>query len=444
MVDAPMKRWATAAVVAVAVLSGLAIRCALAAHVSGDARVYLLPWYAFARAHGLGSLGIPFTNYPPYYTYVLLGLTRLEGLASPLTLIKAVSAIFELGCAVMAARIASLARGGRWAGALAFAGVWLAPTVLLNGPYWAQADSLWTFFILVSLRLFMQARNGIPAFALAFAVKLQCIFFGPFMLGRIVGRRALWPWLAVVPVVYLVVALPVLIAGRPLGSVLSIYLDQANTYHLLSLNAASVWIFGPVDETLGTVIGLISATLAGLFVAVMTARIPDGDHEGLMVAACASLLIMPFLLPKMHDRYFYAFEIASIVLACANPRYVALAVIAQANGVLSYMMFDARLPLETLAPAAICNAGMAILLIEQMLRPRPGRRMPRAALAAFLGAAVLMLGILATWPRHGALRAYPLFATAFCLFGVNLLWSTRREGPTPTSAAAPVVARTHG
>jgi Gpi18-like mannosyltransferase len=439
-----MKRWAYATFIAVALLAGLTIRWTLRSHVSGDARVYLLPWYAFVRAHGLGSLRYAFSNYPPYYTYVLLVLTRLEGLATPLILIKAVSVLFELACAMMAARIARSSGGGRWAGACGFAGVWLAPTALLNGSYWAQSDSLWTFFVLVSLMLFMQGRNGVPAFALAFAVKLQCIFFGPFMLGRIVRRRALWPWLAVVPVVYLVVALPVLIAGRPLGSVLSIYLDQANTYHLLSLNAANFWIFGPVDETLGTVIGLISATLAGIFIAVMTARIAEGDHEGLMVAACASLLMMPFLLPKMHDRYFYAFEIASIALACANPRYVALAVIAQANGVLSYMMFDEGLPLETLAPAAICNAGMALLLIEQMLRPRAGRRMPRAALAAFFGAAVLMLGILATWPRHGALRAYPLFATAFSLLGVTLLWSTRREGPPPTSAAAPVVARTHG
>jgi Gpi18-like mannosyltransferase len=187
-----MKRWTCRSFVAAALLCGVALRWALNSHVSGDARVYLLPWYGFVRTHGLGALRVPFTNYTPYYTYLLLGLTRLEGMASPLTLIKAVSAIFELGCAVMVARIVCLTGGGRWARALSFAGVWLAPTVLLNGPYWAQADSLWTFFILVSLMLFMEGRNGIPSFALAFAVKFQSMFFGPFMLGMILKRRALW------------------------------------------------------------------------------------------------------------------------------------------------------------------------------------------------------------------------------------------------------------
>jgi Gpi18-like mannosyltransferase len=424
-----MKRWAPAVLVAVALLCGLVIRFALNAHVSGDASVYILPWYAFVRAHGAASLRFPFTNYPPYYTYVLLGLTRLEGLASPLTLIKAVSAIFELACAAMAARIVALTGAGRRAGALAFSVVWLAPTVLLNGPYWAQADSIWTFFVLVSLRLFMQGRNGVPAFALAFAVKLQCIFFGPFMLGMILKRRALWPWLATVPAVYIVLALPILIAGRPLGSVLSIYLDQANTYHLLSLNAANLWIFGPANETLGTMIGLISAAMAGLFVAVLTARIPDGEHERLLVGACASLLIMPFLLPKMHDRYFYAFEIASIALAFANPRYIGLAVIAQADGILSYMMFDARLPLATLAPAAACNAGMAVMLVEQMIRPTRSRRPSLAPLAAFAVAAVVMLGLLTILPRPRALVWFPLFAALFSLAGAILLLSMRRGEP---------------
>jgi len=430
-----MKRWAPAAFVAVVLLCGLAIRWVLQGHVSGDARVYLLPWYGFARARGLASLRFPFTNYTPYYTYVLVGLTRLEGLAAPLTLIKAVSAIFELGCAIAVTRLVRTTGGGPWAGALAFAGVWLAPTVLLNGPYWAQADSIWTFFTLLSLTAFMKGRNGIPSFALAFAVKSQSVFFGPFLLAMMFRRRTLWMWLAMIPAVYLLLAAPVLIAGLPLRNVLSVYIDQANTYHALSANAANVWIFGSIDETAGVISGLILAGVAGLFLAILTARVSTDDREGLLIAACASLLIMPFLLPKMHDRYFYAFEVASIALACANPRYIGLAIIAQANGVLSYMMFDERLPLATLAPAAVCNAGMAIVLVEQMIRPKHGRRSSLAPLAVFIGAAVLMLALLTTYPRHGPLGWVPFCAAAFTLAGAFLLFNIRRGGLAPKSAA---------
>ena len=435
-----MKRWAHPAFIAVALLCGLAIRCALNAHVSDDAREFLLPWYGFTRAHGLESLRFPFTNYTPYYTYVLLGLTRLEGLASPLTLIKAVSAIFELGCAIVAARMVRATGGGRWAGYLAFAGVWLAPTVFLNGPFWAQADSIWTFFVLLSLMRFMQARNGIPSFALAFAVKSQSVFFGPFMLGMIFKRRTLWVWLAVVPAVYLLAAAPVLLAGRSLDSVLSIYIDQSKTYHALSSNAASLWVFvGSIDETVGVVIGLILAGVAGLILAMLTARVSIEDRQGLLIAACASLLIMPLLLPKMHDRYFYAFEVACIALACSNPRYVGLALIAQANGVLSYMMFDERLPLLILAPAALTNAGMAAFLVFQMIRPTPGRRFSPARLVAFLGAAAAaVVDLLMTRRRSGDFGLYPLFAGAYILAGAMLLWNIRR-GDAPISPVAEAV-----
>lgn len=42
--------------------------------------------------------------------------------------------------------------------------------------------------------------------------------------------------------------------------------------------------------------------------------------EVLLTAAAASLLLAPYLLPKMHDRYFYPFELTAIILACLQPR----------------------------------------------------------------------------------------------------------------------------
>jgi Gpi18-like mannosyltransferase len=440
-----MKRWAHPGFIVVVLLLGLAIRCALASHVSRDASDYLLPWYGFVRARGIGSFRYNFTNYTPYFTYVLLLITRLEGLAAPLALIKAFSAIFELGSAIIVARLARATGGGRWAGALAFASVWLAPTVIINGASWGQADSIWTFFILLSLMSFIQDRNGVPSFAFAFAVKAQSVFFGPFLLGMLLKRRVHWLWLAVVPVVYLLLAIPVLLVGRRLGNVLLIYLDQANTFHYLSVNAANFWIFWPrSNETVGVAIGLILATLAGLALAALTMRIPREDRERLMVAACASLLIMPFLLPKMHDRYFYAFELTSIALAWANPRYLGLAVMAQANGVLSYMELERLLPLQLLMPPAICNAGMAVLLVTQMVRPAPGRRRPSIPhLAAFAAAAVaLVANLLMTNPERGSVGWFPLYAGAFCFTGILLLLAIRRGGyrfnsATPDQANSP-------
>jgi Gpi18-like mannosyltransferase len=364
-----MKRWACPVFVLVALLAGLGIRGLLLPNVSGDAREYLLPWYDYAHAHGLGALGVAFTNYSPFYSYILLALAKLGRLAAPLVLIKAASAVFEFGCAAMAADIVRVTGGGRRAAALAFSCAWLAPTVLFNGAYWAQSDSLWTLFILLSIRLFLVRRNGVPAFGMAFAVKAQAAFLGPFVLGMILRRRVHWLWLASVPIIYVLVGAPVLIAGRSLSDLLMIYPAQSDYYAELTKNAASLWVFFPIDVKVGTMIGLGMALVAGVWLARQTARIDPEDRDRILLAACVSLLLMPFLLPKMHDRYFYAFEVAAIALACRNPRYAAVAAIAQANGVLSYLMFDWRLPPMALAPAAACNGALAVFLAAELVRP---------------------------------------------------------------------------
>src|SRR5262249_40427433 len=51
---------------------GLALRYLVREHATGDAVRYLIPWYAFARDHGVGGLGEAFTNYTPFYSYLLL------------------------------------------------------------------------------------------------------------------------------------------------------------------------------------------------------------------------------------------------------------------------------------------------------------------------------------------------------------------------------------
>ena len=84
--------------------------------------------------------------------------------------------MFEFGCAIVAAQIVWGATGAPLRASMAFCAVWLAPTVIFNGAAWGQADSIWTFFTLLSVSLFMQDRNGALPFAMAFAVKAQGVF----------------------------------------------------------------------------------------------------------------------------------------------------------------------------------------------------------------------------------------------------------------------------
>lgn len=411
-------------------VAGLMLRYLAREHATSDAVRYLIPWYRFAHDHGAAGLGQAFTNYTPLYSYLLLAATWFDGLGEPLSLVKAISALFELGCAVVSATIVWRASRSPLRSALAFCGVWLAPTVLFNGAVWGQADSIWTFFILVSVGLFIERRNGVLPFALAFAVKAQAAFLGPFVLGIMIRRRLHWAWLAAVPAVYLFLALPVLAAGRSLASVLEVYLDQAGTFHRLTMNAANLWVFaGGAPYAVGVPLGLGIAAAAGLALAVMLARSRRDDAEFLLLAACASLLLMPYLLPKMHDRYFYAFEVAAIVLACLNPRYLPFAVVAHVDGLLSYLAFERGTVMGVL-PAALCNGVLAAYLVADLCRPGCSNRAPTAVWLGFAGSVAGLFAYLLL--ADPGVSTPPAFLLVSSLTAVMALLLVRGSAPAPS------------
>lgn len=343
--------------IAVAFMAGVGARLVTAHLETADAQVFLLPWLGFVQQHGLSALGERFTNYTPFYTYCLLLVSWIP--APPMALIKSISWAFELATAVLGYRIA------KERGHIAFAALWLAPTVIINGPVWGQADAIWAFFCLLSVYLFTVGRNGTYAFGTALAVKAQAAFLGPFAVGMLLKRREPH-WLIGIPLPYLALTVPVLFAGRAMDDVLTIYLDQAARFEELNKSAANLWAIIPVSYNVGLVVGLLLATGVGLALIWFVAKSDDDSPEFILRMACLSMLLMPFLLPKMHERYFYGFEVAAIVLACINPRYWWIAVGGQISGFLAYMTF--AFPGKTVIPGAIINLLIIVALVADLIR----------------------------------------------------------------------------
>ena len=352
-----------------ALAAGLVARYLLRDYTTIDTSLYLLPWYEYAQEHGLAALAEAFTNYTPLYTYLLIAVSRLHGHVDSLSLIKAISALFELAAAFLAWRMT--------ARPAAFAAVWLAPTVLWNGPAWGQADSIWAFFVLLAVYLYREGRNGVLPFGAAVATKAQGFFLGPFVLGMALRRREAL-WLASIPIVYFLIAAPTLIAGRPMQEIATVYVDQADTFRSLSVHAANLWaLLDSVPYTEGVAIGVVLAAVAGIAITAIIASARTIDKEFVVLAACVALLVMPYLLPKMHERYFYAFEVTVIVLAFLNWRYAPFAILAQVSGVLAYLVFDRGFT-AGLTPAAIINGFMAAMLSIALWRAgRTGVELPR-------------------------------------------------------------------
>ncbi|WP_338313636.1 hypothetical protein [Bradyrhizobium sp. TM239] len=427
------ERWRTPIAVAVGCgLIGLVLRYLAREHATADAAEYIT-WYTFARDHGIAGLAKAFTNYTPFYSYLLLTAARFDWLGQPLSLVKTISVIFELGCAIVVARMVWQVTGVPLRASLAFCAVWLAPTVLFNGAMWGQADSIWTFFALISVAMFMRDRNGVLPFAVACSVKAQGVFLGPFVLGMILRRKIHLAWLAAIPGAYAVLAIPVLIAGRSLVSVLGVYLDQAHTFHHLTMNAANLWVFaGGTPYAIGVAAGLVLAAASGLALSIFVAQSRRTGPEFILLVACVSLILMPYLLPKMHERYFYAFELASIALACLNLRYLPFAVIAQVNGVLSYLAFESGIVMGLL-PAALCNTLLVFYLVLDL---RHGERGFRFSRFAWLGFSASTAGLFSYLLFAGAgLNVSPAYmlvaglATAMTLLLVKEQRGVSADGP---------------
>lgn len=367
------------ALIAAGFIAGLVGRYAVLDHKTLDATLYLLPWYEFVREHGIESLGRTFTNYTPFYGYLLFLVSRFDGWADPWHLVKAISFVFEFGCAVLAAKFVSLGGARLSAAAAAFACVWIAPTVFYNGAMWGQAEAIWTFFCLLSVYCLCRNKPGwsMIAFGAAFAIKAQAVFLGPFIFGFLLRRKIHWAWVAAVPAVYLALALPALLLGQPMIDIVSVYWKQSAHFRLLSANAANLWWFVPNKfYTAGVIIGAAAAGGAGLAISVWIAR-RKGEFrtETILFAAALSLFLMPFLLPKMHDRYFYAFEVIVIPLAFLDRRFAAIALASQVTGVLAYFAFDG-ITKAWLPAAAICNTAICFMLLRYAFSPEEsyGRR----------------------------------------------------------------------
>ena len=154
--------------------------------------------------------------------------------------------------------------------------------------------------------------------------------------------------------------------GRAIFDVILIYATQSNTFHNLSMNAANLYRFIPEHFYLPVVVlGIVFSGFVGLGYSMVVARgkveLTVGD---IVLAATVSLQLMPWALPKMHDRYFYAFEVMMVILACMEPPLAFVAMVTQANAILAYFSFDGRTTLGVPLAAQLNTLVLALLAVR--------------------------------------------------------------------------------
>ena len=152
---------------------------------------------------------------------------------------------------------------------------------------------------------------------LGFAIKAQAIFIAPFALAIVVRERR-WLALPISPAIYLLAIAPAWLAGWPLPNLLTIYSRQYESIPWLS-TAPNVWALPQL---------LISHPPYWLFVlgysaAFVAAGLYVRKFRGPAInLALLSAMMVPWLLPRIHERYFLLADVLALAAAFADRRAV--------------------------------------------------------------------------------------------------------------------------
>lgn len=331
-------------IVAVSVC-GILIRFMFRNFESGDSKAFLLPWWEEINNNGgIRALKYQTGNYNMLYQFLIAVMTYLP--IKPLYQYKILSGIFDyllaLGVGTMSYK---LTNKDMTKGALAYAVTLMSPLVIFNSAAWAQCDSIYVFFIVLSLILLLDEHYGISFFMLgvAFSFKLQAVFILPFFIFYYFKERkfSIIQFL-LIPLAMCVTAIPSLVMGRGIADVFMNYVEQIGTYTSLAINYPSVWCVvneAVSPETLKTPAVMITVVLIGIFMYIWIKSAENMDKKKMLHCAFILAYTCVFFLPKMHERYGYLYEILAILIAFVDRKTIIPCVVLNMVSLITYSSY---------------------------------------------------------------------------------------------------------
>ena len=334
-------------------------------HQTYDYRDFLQPWIQFfADNGGFYALRYSIGNYNVPYLYFLALFSYFDP-SDWLHLIKLLSVAFDVLCAYAVMKLVSLYTDSETRLLTAFFGLLFLPTVVLNGSVWGQCDVIYAAFGIYGLYLALSDRpiSAMICFAASFAVKLQAVFLLP-IIAVLWYRNHIKLWHSLIfPAAYVVIVLPAVLMGRPFWDTITLYLNQTGSIGSgLNYNSSSMFAFFPNESAmnielwsnLGVILAFsfMLAVLLWLFI-----KRKELTREIILAAAVLLSLGIPFILPHMHDRYFFVADVLSLAFAMVFPKLFPVPILVQFGSLLGY---HAYLKLRYLMPMR--NGAVAMMM----------------------------------------------------------------------------------
>ena len=278
--------------------------------------LFLEPWFVHIVHYGpVQAFAHPFSNYEPAYLYLLSIGSLAHGLVATMTIIKILSVAGTLFLTLALADLLKAAGSDPRRAWLLL----ILPSVAINDALLAQCDALWAGSCILALAAMIRGRTlqSMVWCGVAIAFKAQAAFIAPVIVGAMIGRRApVWRWF-VPALVFLATLVPPWLLGWPAMKLLTVYIRQASGDQLAG-RLANPWMLGTMfGEDVARqwfVLGYVAAGAAALTIAVLAARNARDPRILILLGALAGTAL-PFLLPKMLERYYFLGDVMTLALA---------------------------------------------------------------------------------------------------------------------------------
>jgi hypothetical protein len=179
--------------------------------------------------------------------------------------------------------------------------------------------------------------------------------------------------------VWAIFGIPYILAGNEITDYIAIYTKQSSSYvDRLNLNIPNFFSFFPEDNIQKPdrpgfkIVGISLAGFSFLslitFVKTFESKI---TNEIYLQTALISSLIIPYFLPKMHERYYYLGEILSILVAIRYPKLFWVPIVLIFTSLFTYnnFLFGIPMPLsyQTLSLILAGTIGYLSYFLHQTL-----------------------------------------------------------------------------
>lgn len=315
---------------------------------TGDYNSFLSKWYAEIKSLG-GFKGFASSvgDYTPMYKYIITILTYIP--INDLYLYKAVSCIFDGILAVYVGLVVRHLVKSDVTALIAYAVTLFLPNTFLNSGVWAQCDSIFTCFTVMSFYYMLRGKEktSMIMYAISFSFKIQAIFYAPVIVIALLKGKLKWKSLPFFAVGYIACALPAMIAGMsPADALFGAYMKQVGEYNRLTLNAPNLYQFISDkymrDDKISAMMVLCSLGICAIAcTGFYKYKGEISDKQWLLIAYAFSILL-PYVLPHMHERYYYMADIFAVIFACVfvKKAYVSVLTIYPSFRVVQRYLFD--------------------------------------------------------------------------------------------------------